>query len=150
MKSTRSFPDKNLFPMSSGASEWASERMSAVERASETSSTGQAKEWAVLANERAEERMAQNSTRVDFTVILPNVLCRHLSRLTTFSWRRSFSLRRFCKSENMTSSDTIYIENFSSLIMNNANANILRMRWERGETKRERWPGVQYYFGNRK
>ena len=41
----------------------ASERMSAAERASEASSAEQANEWAVRANERADERMAQYSTR---------------------------------------------------------------------------------------
>ena len=37
--------------------------MSAAERASEASSAEQANEWAVRANERADERMAQYSTR---------------------------------------------------------------------------------------
>ena len=37
--------------------------MSAAERTSEASSAEQANEWAVQANERAEERMAQYSTR---------------------------------------------------------------------------------------
>ena len=45
--------DVNLFPMSSGVSEWASDRMSAAERASEVSGTR---------NEQMEERMAQHSS----------------------------------------------------------------------------------------
>ena len=45
--------------MSSEASEWASERRSATERAREASSAAQANEWAVRVNEWAEERMAQ-------------------------------------------------------------------------------------------
>ena len=45
--------------MSSGASEWASERMSAAKRASEASNVEQVNEWAVRVNERAYERMAQ-------------------------------------------------------------------------------------------
>ena len=40
-------------------SERASERMSAVERASKASSAEQANEWAVQVNERADEQMAQ-------------------------------------------------------------------------------------------
>ena len=55
------FMDKNLFPMSSGvSSERASERMSAAERASEASSAERANEWAVRANERLNERVAQS------------------------------------------------------------------------------------------
>ena len=41
--------------------EWAQQRVE--ERASEASSEEQANEWAVRANERTEERMAQYSTR---------------------------------------------------------------------------------------
>ena len=58
--------DKYLFSMRSGASERASEQMSAVERASEASSAEQANEWAVRANERADEWMALCTLRVDF------------------------------------------------------------------------------------
>ena len=47
--------------MSSGASEWARERMSAAERASEASIAEQANEWAVKANKQTEEQMAQYS-----------------------------------------------------------------------------------------
>ena len=57
------FIEVNLFPMSSGATVWASERarMSAVERAREASSAERANEWAVQVNERADKRIAQNS-----------------------------------------------------------------------------------------
>ena len=44
--------------MSSGASEWASERMSAAECVSEASSAEQVNEWAMRTKEQAEERMA--------------------------------------------------------------------------------------------
>ena len=54
--------DMNLFPMSSGVSERASERMSAAERTSEVSSTEQANGGAVRVNERVEERVSQYST----------------------------------------------------------------------------------------
>ena len=47
------FIDMNRFPMCSGVSEWASE----------ASSAEQAIEWAMWANERAEQRMDQYSTR---------------------------------------------------------------------------------------
>ena len=66
MKLTHSFHiQKPLFHelRSEWVSERASERMSAAERASEASSAEQANEWAVRANERTEERMAQYSTR---------------------------------------------------------------------------------------
>ena len=46
----------NLFPVSSGAIERASEQMSASVCATNVE---QANEWAVQANERADERMAQ-------------------------------------------------------------------------------------------
>ena len=49
--------------MSSGVSERASEQMSAADRASEASSAEPANEWALRANERTEEWMAQYSTR---------------------------------------------------------------------------------------
>ena len=44
--------------MGSEASDEASERMSAAERASEMSSAHEANEWAVWANERAGKRVA--------------------------------------------------------------------------------------------
>ena len=52
--------------MSSGASEWVNEQMSAAERAS---SAEQANEWAMRANEQTEEQMAQYSTRKCHIVI---------------------------------------------------------------------------------
>ena len=63
MRSTRSFHTKNLFPMSE-RSEQASERVSSVEGASEASSAEQANEWAVWANERNDEWVAQYSMRL--------------------------------------------------------------------------------------
>ena len=68
--------------MSSRANEWASERMSAAERASKASSVEQASKWAVKenerangqANERADERMAQY-LRPDFRLILTIEAC---------------------------------------------------------------------------
>ena len=53
--------DKYLFSISSGFSEWASKKMSAVERASKASRAEQANETAVRANERMEKRLAQYS-----------------------------------------------------------------------------------------
>ena len=53
------FMDKNLFPMSSGASEQASKELSAAECVSKASSGEKAIEWAVRANEWVDERMAQ-------------------------------------------------------------------------------------------
>ena len=49
--------------------------MSAGEGASQLSSAEQANEWAVRANKRTEEQMAQKSTRrlIDFTVSLTYV-----------------------------------------------------------------------------
>ena len=59
---TRSFWDiKNSLSHERGSerSEWASERVSAAEGASEASSPEQANEWAVRANEQTDERVAQ-------------------------------------------------------------------------------------------
>ena len=62
--------DKNLFPMSSGVSEWASQRTNKCNGAREwrkqygASSEEQANEWAVYVNEWADKRMAQYSTRL--------------------------------------------------------------------------------------
>ena len=47
------------FPQELG-SEWASERVSAVERASHVSSAEQANEWGVQANEQMDEQVAQH------------------------------------------------------------------------------------------
>ena len=47
------------FLTSSGLSEWAREQMSTVERASKASSTESANEWAVRANKRMDEQVAQ-------------------------------------------------------------------------------------------
>ena len=47
--------------MSSGASEWASEQMSAAERPSEVSGAERANEGAVQAKERVDEQMGQCS-----------------------------------------------------------------------------------------
>ena len=67
------FIDINLFPMSSGVKERASEQMSLAARASQASSAEQANEWAVRANEQTEYQMTQHFTRADFIVILPYV-----------------------------------------------------------------------------
>ena len=76
------FVDKNLFPKSSGVSDWVGERanersgarewskrvsehsgVQAQRSASKASSAEQANKWAARANERAEKRMARYSTR---------------------------------------------------------------------------------------
>ena len=51
--------DKDLFPMSSGVSEWVSERANEWSHRSKASSAERTNEWAVRVNERADERMAR-------------------------------------------------------------------------------------------
>ena len=63
------FMKKNSFPWTrERVRERANERMSAAERASEASSAERANEWAVRANERVDEQMAQY-LRPDYRLI---------------------------------------------------------------------------------
>ena len=60
--------------------------MSAAERASEASSAEQANAWAVQANERMEEQMAQSSLR-RFRIILTHSKSVRLSNLLLIKWQ---------------------------------------------------------------
>ena len=73
VQNSRNMEQKSHFTASMGeVSDWASIRVSSAELVSETSSVEQANKWAVWANERMDERVAQY-LHLDFWLFWPIV-----------------------------------------------------------------------------